>query len=264
MDSGGTTSRTMTCRVSYYNADNCKFRKKRGMGPNWRAENKGGRGRPQPESEEDKKRREPKSGKNGSRTFAAPMNGKDGAGQQPTRHGDGHWQPHRLGGRDHWNQAHHLAATISQAEGNIENNPNHRSQWYGHGGGHPCPTDATHERMVAFNGGNGQTLRHPLRRKRMGRENDEHDHVDLMQVGGSSSSPQHAHPCDVQALAEGVMETPRRGIWRTALANILKNHRRVRGASRDYPHTLLQYVVEDMGGEVDESTQVGENTANNW
>ena len=58
------------------------------------------------------------------------------------------------------------------------------------------------------------------------------------------------------------MEAPRRGIWRTALANSLKNHRKVRGVSRNDFQTLLQYVVEDMGGEVDESTQEGENTAN--
>ena len=62
--------------VSYYNADSRKFRRKEGHGPiqrarqqriwedwlswrdNWRAENEGGRGRPQPESEEDKKRRD--------------------------------------------------------------------------------------------------------------------------------------------------------------------------------------------------------------
>ena len=50
----------------------------------------------------------------------------------------------------------------------------------------------------------------------------------------------------------------RRGIWKTTLANILQNHQRMKGVSRHDLHTLLQYVEEDMGGDVDESTQEGE------
>ena len=86
--------------------------------------------------------------------------------------------------------------------------------------------------------------------------------MDLMQRGGSSSStPAVAHPSDVHALAEGAEETPRRGIWRIVLSSILHNHKWKKGVPKRDLLTLLQYVEEDMGGEVEESTQEGENTA---
>ena len=84
-----------------------------------------------------------------------------------------------------------------------------------------------------------------------------------MQVGGSSSSKaRHAHPCDVHALQQGATEAPRRGIWKTALANVLKNHQRMRGVTRQDLPSLLQYMEEDMGGDVDDSTQEGDCRAN--
>ena len=70
-----------------------------------------------------------------------------------------------------------------------------------------------------------------------------------------------ALPSDVNALAEGAEEAPRRGIWKVALSNILRNHKWKKGVPKRDLLTLLQYVEEDMGGKVDESTQEGENTA---
>ena len=73
--------------------------------------------------------------------------------------------------------------------------------------------------------------------------------------------PSTAHPSDVTALAEGVTEAPRRGIWKTVLSNILRNHKWKKGVPKRHLLTLLQYVEEDIGGDVDESTQEGEETA---
>ena len=57
------------------------------------------------------------------------------------------------------------------------------------------------------------------------------------------------------------MEAPRRGIWKTVLGNILQNHRWKRGVPKRDLRVLLQYVEEDMGGEIAESTQEGEEVA---
>ena len=79
-----------------------------------------------------------------------------------------------------------------------------------------------------------------------------------MQRASSSSRPSYAHPSDVQALSEGTMEAPRRGIWKTVLGNILQNHRWKRRVPKRDLRVLLQYVEEDMGGEIAETTQEGE------
>ena len=54
---------------------------------------------------------------------------------------------------------------------------------------------------------------------------------------------------------------PRDGIWKTVLGNILQNHRWKRGVPKRDLRVLLQYVEEDMGGEIAESTQEGEEVA---
>ena len=92
-------------------------------------------------------------------------------------------------------------------------------------------------------------------------EEGEQDNLELMQRASSSSRPSYAHPSDVQALSEGAIEAPRRGIWKTALGNVLRNHRWKRGVPKRDLRVLLQYVEEDMGGEIAESTQEGEELA---
>ena len=71
----------------------------------------------------------------------------------------------------------------------------------------------------------------------------------LCKEGEAPPRPAVAHPSDVQALAEGAEQAPRRGIWKIALANILQNHKWKQGVP--ILLTLLQYVEEDMGGEVE-------------
>ena len=82
-----------------------------------------------------------------------------------------------------------------------------------------------------------------------------------MQRGSPWSRPAFAHLSDVHALAEGAEEAPRRGVWKTILGNILRNHRWKQGVPKSDLRTLLQYVEKGMGGEIAESTQEGEEVA---
>ena len=195
--------------VSYYNADNCKFRRKEGHGPirmarkqrmwddwlswrdNWPRNAMG------EESDPSQNRRRIRNDetKNGKITWPRSAEGEewvqdvhgtwfqvsgplpgggsqytanDGTAQQSTGQGDGHWQHHRRGGRDHWNQAHHGASNNHQSGGGqywgqSDGSSSTGGQWFGQwGGGARASPRPPNEHG---NGGNGQTPPHQLPRE---------------------------------------------------------------------------------------------------
>ena len=112
--------------------------------------------------------------------------------------------------------------------------------------------------MAHGNGGNDRTrlLPPPLQLWMTGENQNT-----LTSCNAGEAHPTGAHPSDVHALAEGAEEAPRHGIWKVALANILRNHKWKKGVPKRDLLTLLQYLEEDMGGEIEENTQEGENKA---
>ena len=174
--------------------------------------------------------------------------GGDGYAHQ----GDSHWGNYRRGDRD---KSHQPSQSGS-------------SQTWGHTGGQSDGTwtDGNQHWSNTWGGGNPSTPVGRWWRNDYGDwewwekpdttttttatspEEDEPDRMDLMQRGSPSSRPAFAHPSDVHALAEGAEEAPRRGVWKTILGNILRNHRWKQGVPKSDLRTLLQYVEEDMRG----------------
>ena len=216
--------------VSYHDPSHRKFWRREGHGPTCRGgitgdlsseEEMGGRSRPTPESEQDKQRRDQEwenhmaqfRGNTNAPTTPSPPSTEEWvqdvhgvwfqvSGPLPGGGGNSHDRNHGTG-KGQWGQSQSGSSSSGHWSSQWGSpSPPKRGWWVNRGTWEWWDWQDTTSSTTS-----GGTDYH-----------QDHDHTDLMQRGGASSSmPSPAHSSDVAALSEGATEAPRKGIWKTVL-----------------------------------------------